>query len=289
MTREEKIERLRNCTEAYILFSNATKLPFVVCEKENYFDQIFLYENQEEAEAAAKSMSEGGDAVGVAPLKTVEFSEEQKASFGDSVKGKMRNQVREHLMRIPQMGIGAVYYKVAGEEGVLLEVKDILPEAVMQYVESGKNGLETVRLTALYFAQYLRRQDRDVETLKEYAEEFEANLVNSTLLVVVIPSEDQMEATQLDMSKCQLVSYGLKRADNGETQQFLAIFTNMDEAALMSARTGQKTKVIQVPFEELPRLLGEVTQGVVLDPFSFCLPLRKEDIPNLVRDFKKEK
>ena len=111
VTREEKIEKLRNLQKAYIIYSLYTRIPYVECEQANFYDQAFLFESREEAEEAAKRFIDNGDGVGITELKMVEMTPPEGMENVVPMRPMMRNQVREHLTKFPQLGINAVFFK----------------------------------------------------------------------------------------------------------------------------------------------------------------------------------
>ncbi|MBP5751350.1 MAG: hypothetical protein J6W60_00630, partial [Treponema sp.] len=208
MTREEKIEKLRNLTKAYILYSLYTRIPFIECEQANFYDQAFLFETKEDAEEAAKRMYDNGDPVGITELKIVDLPRPEGAA--DNVvpmRRLMRNQIREHLTKFPLFGINAVFFKPAEDRGESLPLDDVLPEEVKEEVKKEQTELVGVKLTGLYFAQYLRRNQKEVQSAKERYEEFYANLARAQLLLPVIPEEEHRDDPSLNLTKCMLPIY----------------------------------------------------------------------------------
>ena len=52
MNKEEKkatLEKLRNAEAVYVIMSNCTRLPYVMCDPDTYDDEILLYYTEEEA------------------------------------------------------------------------------------------------------------------------------------------------------------------------------------------------------------------------------------------------
>lgn len=286
MTKAEKIDKIRNLQQAYILYSSTTRLPYVECEQGSYYDQAFFYETREDAEEAARRICENGDLVGVAELKTVEMVLPKDEKLGDPVRNLMRNQVREHLMRLPLLGLNAVFFKPAGENGEVLELDYVLPEEVKAQLAKEKTELSGVELTGIYFAQCLRRKEKDMNQLREYSEEFHANLVRAELLLPVIPDPDHADDARLDLMQCKIPYYPIKKVDSDETSSFLALFTNMDEVAAHCRRTPEKVRVVKIPFKDVPGIMRDPMIGCVIDPLSINIPVRKEDIPVLVEALK---
>lgn len=282
MTKVEKIEKLRALSEAYILYSASTRLPYAECEQGNFFDEAYVFETREDAEKAAELINENGEAVGVAELKTVPMDPGAQDQPGPKL---MRNQLREHLMRLPLLGINAVFFKPAEGRGETLELDYVLPDPVKTELEKEKSSMGSLiglRLTGIYFAQYLRRKEKDMNILRELSEEFYANLVRCELLLPVIPDEEHPDNPQLDLMSCQIPYYKLKRADSDETASFMALFTNMDEVVAHSRKRSDAVRVVKIPFADVPKILRESMAGCVIDPLSMNLPIRGEDIPMMV-------
>ncbi|MBP5222487.1 MAG: SseB family protein [Lachnospiraceae bacterium] len=295
MTKAEKIDKLRNLTKAYVLYSTCTRLPYIECEQGSFYDQAFLFEAKEDAEEAARNLCAEGNYAGAAELGVVEMpvpaGESEETPDGKKRKF-MRNQIREHLMRFPLMGLNAVYFKPAGEEGEVLDFDSVLPNVVKEQVdkEKEKADLSGLQLTGMYFAQYLRRKNKDMQQLQEYAEEFHANLVRANLFLPVIPEEGSENEQRLNLMKCRLPYYTLQRpAEEGaepDKGTFLALFTNMDEVAAHCRKDPSQVRIVRIPFEEVPQIMRDPMMGCVIDPLSLSIPVRKDDIPVLVENLK---
>ena len=132
--------------------------------------QIVSAETKEDGEEAAKRLCAQGDICGVAEMNLVPLklpiSEEKKEEPANTL---MRNQVREHLMRFPTMGLNAVFFKAAGEKGEVLPLDDILPDPVKDQLEQTKNELSGLQLTGMYFAQCMRKQQKDPNQLRIFS------------------------------------------------------------------------------------------------------------------------
>ena len=297
MTREEKIERLRNLPKAYILYSLFTRIPFVECEQATFYDQTYLFETKEDAEEAAKRFFEGGDPVGITELKCVEMPANPNA--GDNVipmRKLLRNQVREHLTKFPTMGINAVFFKPAGETGESLPLDDVLPEEVKATVDKEKNERMGVQLTGIYFAQYLRRPQKDQNVARERFEEFYANLARVKLLLPVIPEEGHKDDPSLDLKQCMLPIYTSQQGQNvdpatapNNTQMpaaALGLFTNMDELVVHSRNRIQDVRVVQADALDLPKFLPENVDFVVIDPLTMAITLKVEDMVKIIKEIR---
>lgn len=295
MTKEERIEKLRNMTQGYVLHSLFTRMPFVECEQGSYYDQAFLFETREDAEEAAKRFCANGDLVGVTELKLVEANiPPQEETAGprlvqpgeQPVRKFMRNQVREHLMRFPTIGLNAVFFKPAGERGEALILDEVLPDPVKEEINKEPNVRSGVQLTGMYFAQYVRRQNGDPRVVKERYEEFYANLARVKMLLPVIPGEEGVrEDGSLNLAKCQLPVFSPRpKTEEGaeapaqEKVIALALFSNMDEVAIHSRSHLSEVKVVEVGLDEVPKFVPDEIKYCVIDPLSLSITIKTEDI-----------
>jgi hypothetical protein len=306
VTREEKIEKLRNLTKAYILYSLYTRVPFVECEQANFYDQAFLFETKEDAEEAAKRMYDNGDPVGITELKIVDLPRPEGAA--DNVvpmRRLMRNQVRENLTKFPLFGINAVFFKPAEDRGESLPLDDVLPEEVKAEVNKEQTELVGLKLTGLYFAQYIRRNQKDVQLAKERYEEFYANLARAQLLLPVIPEEAHRDDPSLNLTKCMLPIYtphdengDVAKAD-GEAQKAegedkkpkisaLGLFTNMDEVVVHSRNHLKEVRVVRVAMDQIRNFVPEHVEYVVIDPLTMSITLKVDDVVKVIKEIRGE-
>lgn len=289
MTREEKIEKLRNLQKAYIIYSLFTKIPFVECEEGNFYDQAFLFETKEDADAMAQLFFDSGDPVGVTELKTVEMPQtSQENNNTVPFRKLMRNQVREHLMKFPLCGINAVFFKPAGEEGESLPIDDILPNEVKELVEKEKSPRTGVQLTGIYFAQYLRRKEKDDAVMQERYEEFYANLARTKLLLPVIPPEEQKAEKAINLTQCKLPVFTPQNGPEGEKVSLMGVFTNMDELVVHSRDHVQEVRVVEVDLGELPAFLPKNVEYVVVDPLTLCITLKVVDLVRAIKMIREQ-
>ena len=297
VTREEKIEKLRNLSKAYILYSLFTRIPFVECEEGSYYDQAFLFETQEDAEEAAKRFADNGDPVGVTELKIVEMG--SPAPDNDNVvpiRRFMRNQVREHLTKFPLLGLNAVFFKPAGEPGESIPLDDVLPDEVKKTIEKEKTDLVGVQLTGIYFAQYLRRKEKDQNIARERYEEFYANLARARLLMPVIPQAENKDDKSLNLSKCMLPVYTPQQNEGGQQEgregkpgiAALGLFTNMDEVVVHSRNRIQEVRVVQVALDEVRNFVPANVEYLVIDPLTMSITLKIDDVVRILKEIKGE-
>ena len=58
MTADKKntFEKLKGAKEIYVLMSDCTKMPFVLCDSETYDDEVLLFYTEEEAKTEGKKL-----------------------------------------------------------------------------------------------------------------------------------------------------------------------------------------------------------------------------------------
>lgn len=286
MTNEEKIQKIRTMEQAYTLYSVATRMPYVECEPVDFNDIAYIFESKEEAENIAEQITNMGNPVNAVELKTIEIpiSADEKNNIPE---GKMyRNQLREHLMKFPTIGLNAVCFKTQGEEGVVLTLEEVIPPEVWQKVEKEIDELSGVKLTGVYYAQYLHRKDRDMNVLRDLSEEFYNNLANAQLYLPVVPDADKLNDENLDIRECDLPCIVVKTGDGNDSLNLLALFTSIDELGAYCRQNPAKARIARVAFEGVYNLINSPMSGCVIDPMSLNIPVRKEDIPKLVEASK---
>ena len=300
MTKAEKIEKLRNLTQGFILHSLFTRMPFVECEMSSFYDQAFLFETREDAEEAARRMCENGDMVGVTELKLVEAEMPQQTNGpklvkpGEPVKRFLRNQIREQLMLFPRIGLNAVFFKAAGERGEVLTLDEVLPDPVKEELNKEPNERSGLQLTGMYFAQYVRRKDADPRITKERYEEFYMNLARVKMLLPVIPGEEGIQPDgNLNLTRCKLPVFSPRtKTEEGAEQPeqekvlALALFSNMDEVAVHSRSHINDVKVVQVGLDEVPKFVPEEVKYCVIDPLTLSITIKTEDILKIWKALK---
>ena len=292
MTKAEMIEKLRNIEKAYVLHSLFTKMPFVECEEGNYYDQAYLFEAKEDAEEAAKRISENGDMVGYTELKTVEMILPDEVAKKAKGRHLMHSQVKEHLMKFPLIGLNAVFFKPAGERGETLLLDEVLPDSAKEQVNRENSERCVVQLTGMYLAQYLRRKDRSDARVAELYDEFLSNLARVKLLIPVIPGEGAKAADgSLNMPMCELPIISPQPKTEGQEEgapapeqvRALALFTNMDEVAIYSRSRLSEVKVMEVSLEDVLGFIPADVTFCVIDFLTVSITVRRADLIKLCR------
>ena len=91
MDKQQVLNQLRNAKEIYVIMSLCTKMPYVVCDKETFDDEVLLYFKEEDIRREGKRLIEqGGITVNDDKITDV-FAAVERAAFDGEVilkKGK---------------------------------------------------------------------------------------------------------------------------------------------------------------------------------------------------------
>lgn len=273
---------VQNLNRAYAMFSPLTNMPYVECEEKNYNDQVLLYEDQAEAEAAAKEAEERGIRLLVRELKTVEVQIPVNAGQPNGAKKKMYlNQVRQHLGILPFLGVNAVGYKPAGGELQSIELTKILPEGFEKKVDGNAFYQPNVQLTGIYLMQEARRKKEyvDMKQLQALDEEFSSNLVKARLFIAVLPPKGHEKDQQLNLKECKMPYL---KHQNGD--RYFPVFSDIWEFQKY-AQNNKTLRPIQVPFKELPKFWVQDAKAYMINPMGYSVPITKEMIPRILEKF----
>ena len=200
-------------------------------------------------------------------------------------------------MRFPTIGLNAVFFKPDGERGEVLPLDDVLPDPVKEELSKEPNPRTGVQLTGMYFAQYIRKQNKDPRRVKEYYEEFYANLARVKMLLPIIPGgEAVQENGSINLTRCQLPIFSPKGKDGQQGEaapeieqvHALALFTNMDEVIMHSRDHLSEIKVVEVGLDEVPKFVPEQVNYCVIDPLTLSITIKIEDILKIWKDLKGE-
>lgn len=279
MPAEEIIKEARDLKEGYVLLSPLTNLPYMECEEEEFNDQVYLYADQAEAEAAVEAFKENDIRVVMHRLQTVEVQLPAKA--GEAPKKTYLNQLHQHFGILSYIGCNAVVYKPAGKEAQTIWLDDLLPEGFEEKVDKNAFYQPTLQLTGLYLMQEARKHKEKVDRkhLQELDEEFSANLAKSHLFLSVLPPKGHEKDEKLDLKECQMPYL---RHQNGEI--YFPLFTDVWEFQKY-ARGKQGLRLMQMPFQAVQNFWVKDAKAYMINPMGFAIPLTKELIPKLLERF----
>ena len=244
----EIIKKLQTLEKSYIAFGRFTRMPFVLCDNENYNDQIRLFESRDEAVEFCDKLQDDTKNV----LMVAEITNIQMLNFYGS---------------LFLIGIDEVVVKLAGQEEVVIPLDKIVVEPDLSKMPAVNQNLE---LTGLYFMQELARRvpNEDKKALPEYEEEMASNIVKSKFIVPVLVNEVSEENKKVDIK--------LPRITNKDKQEFQPLFTDVNEFAKFNKENKYRINVMD--FDTVLRILDESVAGAVINPFGMNIVLSKETL-----------
>lgn len=248
------IKKLQTMPEIFTAFSQATRHPFVTCDKDSFNDQVHVFVEEAQVRTFAQSYAEQKIA-----LAAVKVTQAQFLPFYGNLYSLGINAVVLHDKNtVTELALEEIVRKPQNPATLPKEKRPITnPE---------------LSLTALYFLQEMRRPvpQEEKHGLADLDEELVANLVRARFLTGV---ENDPKAPMKD-GKNQ-VRIPFIKTDKGE--MFQALFTDLSE--MLKFDPQKKLRPLVVPFGELEKLLIENATGFILNPGSISLPLRKEQLP----------
>ena len=159
VTKQETLAALRKPGELYVVMSAVTKLPFVKCDEETFDDEIFLYYRVEDAKDKAKELLDQRYLTAVAKLE-----DRQLLAFYTS---------------LYTMGVNCLAVNHGTDTQISIQLQDLVVRKDPSGLPEGKKVIENpaLHLTAIYFMQEMRRQEKPQPTgeLKDLQEELLKN------------------------------------------------------------------------------------------------------------------
>lgn len=231
------LKKLRAAEAIYVLMSDCTRMPFVVCDPETYDDQILVFFSEDEAMKGGQEYLKEGD-----PLKIFNIENKYMLPFYSSL--------------FPA-GVNCMWIGKGTEEEIKIQLTDLVrrPEP-----EPGEEPIENpgLQITAMYFMQKVRKQKelKITEDLEDLQEELMVHYQNGTF-ITAISEEKKMPVLNKDDGQVLLPLFT-------DIQEFLK-FQNNDREKQYTMGTVEGTKI--------PDAMGEGMTGVVVNPFGIDLQL----------------
>lgn len=257
--------KIHSLNEFFVLFSTATKSPFISCNKETFDDEIFVYANADDARARAQALGELGY-----PLAVIKIVKAQSANF---------------LTSLYFYGINVVDF-YTGEERNPIPIEHLCTRPDLEALKNDKvpKANPDVQLTAGYFIQEVRRRIEnktkdDLVRLKEMEEEMAVNLFRSRFIVAIDTTNETQKFDITDKTrKYKLVTVTAK---NGE--MYMPCFSDLSEFRKFSAANRKgKFQLLPIPFNKLKDFCKSAN-GVVINPSGFNLLLKNDAFERLER------
>lgn len=265
MDKNQVLKKLQMMDAMYVPYARATNMPFIVCDKETYNDQIFIFRDEKDVQEFAKGYTEKSIL-----LMGVKFKNDQFLNFYTS---------------LFTMGVNAIVY-IEGEERLELELEELVQPPDYSKVPEEKRPLMNpqLQLTGLYFMQELRRKvdNSEKQNLPELEEEMAANLVKARYIVSMRVNEKEEE--EVKEGKKSEVQVPFVKNNNGEI--FQPVFTDVGEFNKFNREKNLKGVVLS--FEKLSGILMDQSKGIVVNPLGFNLIILKDQIPAFIKRFEQE-
>ena len=237
VTKQETLAALRNPGELYVIMSAVTKLPFVKCDDETFDDEIFLYYRVEDAKEKAKELLDQKYLTAVAKLED--------------------RQLLGFYTGLYTMGVNCLAVNYGTDTQIIIQLTELVVRKDPAGLPEGKKVVENpaLHLTAIYFMQEMRRQEKPQPTdeLKELQEELLAHYSKGSYIIAVQP-DNQIPVLKLK---------------NGDVYQ--PVFTDILE--LQKFIKGKKMRTAVIAAEKIPDILVGEAKGVVLNPMGVNVQL----------------
>lgn len=240
--KNETLTLLRTSEKIYMILSNCTNMPYVVCDPETYDDQILMYWDENNAVDAAKKILENGD-----PVQVVRLENKMLLNFYGC---------------LYQMGVNGIAVNKGLEDEMAVQLPEFVVRPKIEDLPDGPRKIENPQfhLTALYFVQGFRKNGgKMAEELKELYEEMMVHFTKGKYIVAV----DEEKKVPLLKQK--------------EGHTFQPVFTELSEFAKFDKE--RKYQMIFVEASKIVDILAEEAEGIVINPFgvNVILQMKKSE------------
>lgn len=253
------IKKMQHLEKTYVIFGQATKMPFITCDEESFNDQIWVFTTEEKAKAyAEKRRDENKDL-----LMVVNLENKQLLGFYSSL----------YLL-----GVNEIVFNEE-EQKTHIPIEKLVMQQDFSKLPEEKRPLTNaqMQLTGLYFMQEVHRAipNNEKPNLRELEEEMAVNLVRSRFLIAVDVDGDQAlpDGTNVRIPCVQ----------NQDGKMFQPIFT--DSSELQKFNKEGKFKANMVNFANIEKILGSNIEGVVLNPQGMNIVILRNKISGLLERF----
>lgn len=251
---KEVIRKIQTSEEVFTIISRATNQPFVICDPENFNDQVWIFENKEDLEKETKHLAEMKN-----PLAAIKVENKSFLSF---------------YTVLYTLGVNSVVF-FEKEKKTELDLEEIVKMPDFSALPEERRPLfnPQLQLSGIYFMQEFRRgvDLKEKINLAELEEEVAANMVKSKYLLAVQNAEDGEKNVKVPYIQNQ----------NGDI--FQPIFTDPEEFRKFNSE--KKFRALMVSFADLEKALIPTAKGAVINPRGFNLLIPKDKIPALRQRF----
>ena len=252
ISEQDAIKELQTRDAVFVAYSQATKLPYVICDEESFNDQVWVFATEEEIKAFGKKKLE-----------------EKVLLMGMKYEKKDYPRFYGTLYAI---GVNSVVW-VDGENQIEVELTKIARQADFSQLEPKKQPLfnSTLQLSGIYFMQELRRplkKEERTANMREMEEELIVNLKKSEFLVAMATDPEDPKKVNIPYLK------------NKQCDILQPAFTDVMEFDKFAR--GKKLRAAKVPFAKLPGLIISQAKAFVINPMGFNLILDREQLGRIL-------
>ncbi len=244
------LERLTIADQLFIIFSKASRLPYVVCDEKTFDDQIYIFLNEEEANAMVEKETNS--------LQIVVKLEKQ--------------QLMNFYLSLYPLGVNAIVVNI-GEKRIRVQLKELCKEPDYSKIPEEKRPVinPELQLTSMYYVQELKKQYQDEKTekkdLSDMLEEIHANLKSGKFFLMYRKGES--EEGKESNRQVELPSIKFKNGDI-----FHPIFTDLNEA--LKFPNAKEFSPMILDLKSIFKLLAPQVTGVILNPQSVQIIVTRE-------------
>ena len=252
ITEQEAIKELQTRDEIFVAYSQATKLPYVICDEESFNDQVWVFATEEEIKAFGKKKLEDKILLMGMKYEKKDFPRFYGTLFAIGVNTVMWND---------------------GDEQMEIDLEKIVRKPDLSNVEPQKRPLinPTLQLSGIYFMQELRRPIKKEErtvNLREMEEELIVNLRKSEFLIAMQKKGDEPDKVNIPYLK------------DKEGKILQPVFSDVLEFEKFAK--GKRLRIAKVPFDKLPNVLIEQAEALVVNPMGFNLVLNRDQLKKII-------
>ncbi len=166
MNRAEFLKSIPSLERAYLIHSDYTRCPYIVCDPESFDDTVLFFTEKEAGEKEVQSLQEKKDKVSL-----VEITQEKLPSA---------------IAGLVLFGVNAVNIQ-SREERYLYQIEEIVKIPARENKEAPLFENPNLAITMAYFMQELRKNDpdSDKQKLRELEEEMIVNMMRAKYLLPV--------------------------------------------------------------------------------------------------------
>lgn len=240
---QKVLQMVRSQKEMYVIFSECTKMPYVVCDPKTYDDEILIYFNVDECKNKVRQLMNEK-----IPVKIVKI---ENRSF------------LEFYVSLYPMGVNEIVYDLGLPKEIRIQLADLVTRKNDGKMPNGQERIENseFQLTALYYMQEARRlpQEKVLESeeLRELSEEMMAHFQKGKYFVVSKEGKEMVILKQKD------------------GKVFQPIFTDVQELGkFLSVHRKEKLQTGIVEAGKLIEILVPGAEGVAVNPFGINLQMK---------------